>query len=116
MELKLKNGDYVPDGAGGVCRAEGKEALLQRVLFRLTARRGQFPFLEDLGSRLWTLGQLPAGKRQPAAEQFVAEALAEVPGLTVEQVTLDRGAAGRSRLTADLTWNGESLRATVDVE
>ena len=46
----------------------------------------------------------------------MAEALAEVPGLTVEQVTLDRGAAGRSRLTADLTWNGESLRATVDVE
>ena len=116
MERKLSGGDYLPGSQGGVQSLDGAQALLQRVLFRLTARRGQFPFWETLGSRLWTLGQLPAGKRQPAAEQFVAEALAEVPGLTVEQVTLDRGAAGRSRLTADLTWNGESLRATVDVE
>ena len=42
--LKIKERDYVPDGAGSLCRAEGREALLQRVLFRLAARRGQFPF------------------------------------------------------------------------
>ena len=105
MELELRDGDYVVSG-GRARRTEGREALLQRVLFRLTARRGQFPFLEDLGSRLWTLGQLPAGKRQTAAE----------PGLTVEQVTLEQGTEGRSRLTAELTWNGEDLRVTVDVE
>lgn len=64
MELILRNGDYVPDGVGGLRRAAGQEALLQRVLFRLTARRGAFPFWEDLGSRLWQLGRLP---RQPAA-------------------------------------------------
>ena len=52
MELELRNGDYVSDGAGGLRRLEGDQALLQRVLFRLTARRGQFPFLEELGSRL----------------------------------------------------------------
>ena len=40
MELKLRNGDYVPDGVGGLKRVEGREALLQRVLFKLTARRG----------------------------------------------------------------------------
>ena len=115
MELELRDGDYVVNG-GRARRTEGREALLQRVLFRLTARRGQFPFLEDLGSRLWTLGQLPAGKRQTAAEQFVAEALAAEPGLTVEQVTLEQGTEGRSRLTAELTWNGKDLRVTVDVE
>ena len=55
MELQLKHGDYVSDGAGGVRRVAGNEALLQRVLFRLTARRGTFPFWETLGSQLWKL-------------------------------------------------------------
>ena len=49
---------------------------MEQVLFRLTARRGTFPFLPELGSRLWQLGQLPAARRQSAAEQYVAEALA----------------------------------------
>ena len=40
MELQLKNGDYVPDGRGGAVRLTGDAALLQRVLFRLSARRG----------------------------------------------------------------------------
>ena len=76
MGLSLRNGDYVPDGTGGLRRTEGREALLEQVLFRLTARRGSFPFLPELGSRLWQLGQLPAVQRQSAAEQYVAEALA----------------------------------------
>lgn len=59
MGLSLRNGDYVPDGTGGLRRTEGREALLEQVLFRLTARRGTFPFLPELGSRLWQLGQLP---------------------------------------------------------
>ncbi len=45
MEAKLFNGDYIPDGLGGVARCKGADALLERVLFRLTARRGQFPRL-----------------------------------------------------------------------
>ena len=60
MELELRNGDYAADGVGGLRRVRGREALLQRVLFRLTARRGAFPFWETLGSRLWALGTLPA--------------------------------------------------------
>ena len=45
MGLSLREGDYVPDGTGGLRRTGGQEALLERVLFRLTARRGSFPFL-----------------------------------------------------------------------
>lgn len=65
MELKLRNGDYVPDGVGGLKRVEGREALLQRVLFKLTARRGAFPFLPELGSRLWQLGKAPPPSSRP---------------------------------------------------
>lgn len=93
MDLKLRNGAYVPDGAGGLTRITGSEELLGRVLFRLTARRGRFPLLPDLGSRLYELPRLPAAVRQAAAEQAAAEALAG-EDLTVKGVTLTQTESG----------------------
>ena len=55
--LMLVNGDYVPQ-ENGLQSAKGDEAVLQRMLMKLTARRGQFPFMENFGSRLWTLDRL----------------------------------------------------------
>ena len=114
MELELKNGDYIADGVGGLRRVQGREALLQRVLFRLTARRGAFPFWEDLGSRLWALGRVPATERQAAARQYVTEALSDEP-VTVENVTLEREEDGTASVTARLRYEGESLPVTVTV-
>lgn len=114
MDLKLRNGDYVPDGVGGLLRVEGREALLQRVLFKLTARRGTFPFLPDLGSRLWQLGNVPPAQRQAAAAQYAAEAL-EGETLTVESVALEPKAEGAMALTVRCLWRGESLPVTVEI-
>lgn len=114
MELVLRSGDYVPDGVGGLRRAGGREALLQRVLFRLTARRGMFPFWEELGSRLWQLGQLPANQRQAAAKQYVAEALADERGLVVEDVELT-AVSGGAALTVELSYEGDTLSVTLDI-
>ena len=88
MEARIRNGDYLPDGQGGFLRAEGGEALLQRALLRLTARRGRFPFLPDFGSRLYLLGMVAPTVRELAAERYVTEALA-MEDLTVEEVRLD---------------------------
>ena len=115
MGLCLRDGDYVPDGRGGLRRAEGREALLERALFRLTARRGTFPFLPELGSHPWQLGQVPADGRQSAAEQYVAEALAGEAGLSVEEVTVTERGGGRADVTAELTWQGEPMSVTVAV-
>lgn len=114
MELELKNGDYIADGVGGLRRVGGREALLQRVLFRLTARRGSFLFQEDLGSRLWALGRLPVQERRSAARQYVTEALAGEP-VTVEEVTLDQGRDGRAAVMVKLHYKGEDLPVTVEV-
>ena len=114
MELELRNGDYVPDGVGGLRRVRGREALLQRVFFRLTARRGGLPFLERLGSRLWELGRLPVQERTAAARQFVAEALAEEP-VTVRNVELQPLADGAASVEIQLDFQGETLAATVEV-
>lgn len=114
MELMLRDGDYVPDGVGGLRRAGGQEALLQRVLFRLTARRGTFPFWEELGSRLWRLGQIPAAGRQAAAKQYVAEALADEAGLTVEDVALTED-GGAAALRVELGYEGGTLAVELEV-
>ncbi len=111
MELKIRNRDYVSDGAGGLRRVSGREELLERVLFRLSVRRGSFPFAPELGSRLYLLGRETPENREAAAKQYVAEALAQEQGLEVSGVTLtERG--GLLELSASLRCGGgeETLR------
>ncbi|MCQ2447429.1 MAG: hypothetical protein MJ073_00785 [Oscillibacter sp.] len=113
MALALKNGDYINEN-GTLLEVSGQDALLQRVLFKLTARRGSFPFLPELGSRLWELGRIPAGTKKSAAQQFVAEALAD-ENLTVENVTLTPVDDTTMELTAELRWNEKQLHVNLNV-
>lgn len=103
-ELKIRDGDYVSDGVGGMNRVKGRDALLQRVLFKLTARRGGFPFLENLGSTLYALGGEAPSRRQSAAETAVAQALEEEKTLRMERVNLEA-----DLLTVRLDYEGEKL-------
>ena len=114
-ELRLENGDYVPDGLGGVVRADGAEALLAQVRFRLTARRGTFPFCPGLGSRLWQLGRLAPAARPSAARQYVAEALADLD-VAVEAVELTDLGGGAAGLGVTLSWQGGTLQTALDVQ
>ena len=115
MELKIRNRDYVPDGAGGLQRVSGKEELLQRVLFLLSARRGGFAPLPTLGSRLHLLGHEKPTFRQAAAKKYVAEALDGETGVTVEDVSLVHGGE-MSSLRVKLRYEGEELELTVPME
>lgn len=114
MEWKLSQGDYVPDGRGGLTALSGGQEALARALYRLTARRGAFPFLPELGSRLYQLGREKPSERQALAAQYVAEALREEFGLTVRSVEL-RQEGETGLLTAYLDWQGEMLTAQVAV-
>ena len=115
MELLLKNGDYVPDGKGGFLRGEGKTQLLQRVLWKLCARRGSFPFLPDLGSRLYTLFREKPSAWEGLARQYVAQALSDESELTVCDVKLEQ-VDRVLEVTVYLDWNGESVDVRVELE
>ena len=114
MELKLRDGDYVA-GGNALQHVSGKDALLQRVLFRLTARRGNFPFLPELGSRLWQLSRLPAAQQKSAAEAFVAEALQEET-VSVRNVELREGEDGVMQLAVRLDYEGEELSVAMTIQ
>ena len=101
--LALVNGDYQPRG-NGLRTVTGDAALLQRILLKLTVHRGQFPFGEEFGSRLWTLSQLRPSERQAAAEQYVVEALADEAGL---KALAESG--GTAKLTVCVSVNGTQM-------
>lgn len=114
MELQLKDRDYVPNGAGGVVGLTGAEEVLARTLFRLAVRRGSFPFLLELGSRLYLLRGAKPAQWESLARQYAAEALAGETELTVTGVRV-RAEGERLWVETSLTWNGQSLAAALDV-
>lgn len=114
MELKIRDGDYVPDGAGHLERCGGGEEVLARVLFRLTARRGAFPFLPELGSQLHTVMREKPAVRRALAAQYVEEALREEPDVKVTEVNWqEMGEQGR--LAVHLEWQGKQMIAALDL-
>lgn len=114
MALILRDGDYVPDGKGGFRTAEGAREVLERILWKLSVRRGSFPFLPELGSRLHLLGRAGAGQRAALARQYVAEALYDET-VEVREVALEE-AAGAMALAVRMEWQGEELSAEMRLE
>ncbi|MCH3972925.1 MAG: hypothetical protein LKE53_09245 [Oscillospiraceae bacterium] len=75
MEQKLENGDYLLAPNGLAQSVSGDAALLQHAQNRLLARRGQFVYNPQFGSRLHLVRQgSPAALQQ--AMRFAQEALA----------------------------------------
>ena len=102
MRLLLDKGDYVPNGRGAFSAAEEGEDLLNEVLFRLSCRRGTFPFLPELGSRLHLLCREKPVSRNMAARQYAVEAL-EGLDVTVADAEVAENADGTMQVTVYLT-------------
>lgn len=115
MSLLLKDRDYAADGNGGVAVVRDGEALVNEALFRLTARRGSFPFLPELGSRIYQLRREKPSAWDALARQFAVEALSGLDGVTVA------GAAVRRErdvlaVSVELLWQEARLPVTVQLE
>lgn len=110
----LKNGSYIPDGHGGFQTATGQQALLADALFRLQCRRGAFPLLPDLGSRLYTLHREKPSARAMAARQYAAEAL-ESTAVTVKDCTVTEEDGGALSVTVFLTAEGSDMTLEVNL-
>ena len=114
MELKIKDRDYVADGAGGLVRVSGWDELLERVLFKLSVRRGSFALAPELGSKLHLLWREKGESRATAAKQYAAEALADEEGLSVTGVELAEK-NGLLELRVLLRYENETGEAVVTI-
>ncbi len=107
---QLRDGDYCPDGKGGFVQCEGAQAVLERVLFLLTARRGSFPLLPQLGSRLYLLPREKPSARSALGASYAAQALAEEEDLQVDGAVWHEE---EGRLEVALRWRGEDLQVSL---
>lgn len=107
---QLRDGDYRLDGSGGFAVSEGASEVLERVLFQLTARRGKFPLLPQVGSRLHLLLREKPSARGGMGASYAAEALAGEEDLQVTGAVWNEAAG---HLEVEMLWQGESLRASV---
>lgn len=88
MRLKLRDRDYVPDGAGGFEQVTGTEQLLEQALYLLAARRGGFSAFPELGSNLYLLTRERPSNRETMAIRYAQEALAPL-GLSVTDASVE---------------------------
>ncbi len=114
MELKLSEGQYALSD-GRLETVQGAEETVQRVLMRLTARRGTFWPDPDYGSRLYALGRVRAAQRA-AARLYVAEVLQDEQGVSVGGVTYIPGGDGSAAVTVTLSLDGSGRETAVTVE
>lgn len=115
MSLKLTDRDYAPDGNGGVAAAQDGEELLGEALFRLTARRGSFPFLPALGSRMHLLRRERPSEWDGLALRYAVEALEDMEGVQVTGAAVSRKKDGL-HVTVELLWQGMTLPVEVSLE
>jgi len=115
LEWMLRQGDYVPSEYGGLTRLDGAQAVVERVLFRLQARRGALPFLPQLGSQLHLLLREKHSQRQALALRYVAQALEEEQNIKVDRVELEELEENRLLLRVYLDWQGTALQVETEL-
>ena len=111
--MLIKNGDYVPDGQGSVLSARGGDAVICDVLFRLSARRGGFPLMPELGSHMHRLRWEKPSARTALARRYAVEALSGLKDVAVTDAAVSV-AGDRLWVQVDLLWQGQPL--TVELE
>lgn len=88
MEMKITDGRYVPAEQLGFKTVDGTQELAQRIIMKLTAKRGQFLPLPEYGSRLYLLPTVKPSQRETVLRQYVAEALSDESGVELETLEL----------------------------
>ncbi len=86
MDTKLNNGGFVLNSRGLPYAVLDAEELAQRAYIRLAVRRGSFALDPQLGSDLHRLPRGTAEALAPLAADYVRQALAPLPAVTVQEV------------------------------
>ena len=113
MRMRMENRDYVPDGIGGFERLPQEKRLLHQALFLLSARRGKFAPLPEVGSRLYLLHREKPSAWEASAAAYAQEALSPM-GIRVKKAAVKRIDEGLAvTITAEYQGKEQSLEAVI---
>lgn len=115
MEFKLTDGKYSVGEGGRLETVGGAQEAAQRVLARLTARRGGFSPLPGFGGRLFTLPSAKPAQWASLARKYIAEALADEKDITIEDVAVVELEPGRVSVSVRLRYESDTISLTTVV-
>ncbi|MFR1179007.1 MAG: histidine kinase [Acutalibacteraceae bacterium] len=115
MDTAISNGDFICDSKGIPVELTGYDELLQRVLIRLTVKKGSFIYDTSLGSRLYTLKSTD-GNLKERALSLVGEALVDISEVIVDDVFTTWTNDGENlELTVVLSINNEEKDVVITI-
>ena len=115
MDTAISNGDFICDSKGIPVELTGYDELLQRVLIRLTVKKGSFIYDTLLGSRLYTLKSTD-GNLKERALSLVREALVDISEVIVDDVFTTWTNDGENlELTVVLSINNEEKDVVITI-
>ncbi len=90
MDTAISNGDFLTSSSGLPVQIDGVNEILQRALIRLTAKKGEFIYDRDLGSKLSTLKStyVNGDTLKEKTLQLVCAALKPMNEVEVEDITI----------------------------
>lgn len=113
MRMRMENRDYVPDHIGGFEGLSREEQVLHQALFLLSARRGGFAPLPEVGSRLYLLYREKPSAWESSAAAYAQEALSPI-GIRVKKAAVQREDDGlRVTITAEYQGTQQKLEAVI---
>ncbi len=112
MDTLLQNGDYAKDERGYPVTVSGAQELAQRVLIRLTTKKGGFAPDPALGS---ALHRIKGAAFAADAQRQVSEAVLMVGGLQLRGITCTEQPQNAVRIDIRLAGQGAQPALSVTV-
>lgn len=117
MDLKLdfEERDLAKGPQGWPVPIEGAEEAAQRLMLRLTVRRGSFRLDPELGSRLYAMPRGDGERMERFAREAIEEALSSMPEVRLEELSC-RYDPQKDQAFVDcrFLWRGQEIDLTVE--
>lgn len=113
MDVLVRDGDMVTDAKGIPLYISGVQQMLQRVLFALKTRKGDFRYNPELGLEEFTLETDERGIRN--FEARCREAVMNIEGVRLSVENAERLQNGRIKAVLLIDYQGENYRKEVTV-
>lgn len=117
MDLKLnfEGRDLARGPQGWPVPIEGVEEEAQRLMLRLTMRRGSFRLDPELGSRLYAMPRGDTARMERFAAEAIEEALTDLPEVRLDGLSCRYDAEeDRAFVDCRFVWRGQNIDLTVE--